>query len=293
MDCSRCSHHRQSKTETMKVIEAILNMVQMVKEKMINPFTYNTNSSLVNIATDEKASSNDVLFAFSKGKTVIVDAASKNLNKINIIKLKPFNFQLKTNKTKQIIYHDETTVTRALCFIKDADTKTRREAFSHECTNYPSSLFEPDESGGFSMRKGQKSDFVNALVNAAGGDIHEPLPNGISGSFITDSMAFIQKYQQLNSKTIKELCFKLYAKMIAIKPGGCKMIHIVGDRYDVPDDQSLKADERKRRTGSKKLQEYVLSSNLDIPEWSPLIRNHKNKAHLLNFLSSYYIWWNF
>ena len=98
-------------------------------------------------------------------------------------------------------------------------------------------------------------------------------------------MAFIQKYQQLNSKTIKELCFKHYAKMIAIKPGGCKIIHIVGDRYDVPDDQSLKADERKRRTGSKKLQEYVLSSNLEIPEWSQLIHNHKNKAHLLNFLS--------
>ena len=63
------------------------------------------------------------------------------------------------------------------------------------------------------------------------------------------------------------------------------MIHIVGDRYDVRDEQSLIADKRKRRTGSKKLQEYVLSSNLKVPEWSQLIRNHKNKALLLNFLS--------
>ena len=51
---SRSSHHRHSKTETMKDIETILNMVQMVKEKMINPFTYNINSGLVNIATGEK-----------------------------------------------------------------------------------------------------------------------------------------------------------------------------------------------------------------------------------------------
>ena len=73
--------------------------------------------------------------------------------------------------------------------------------------------------------------------------------------------------------------------MIAIKPGGSKIIHIVGDRHDVRDDQSLIADERKWRTGSKKLQEYVLSSNLKVPEWSQLISNHKNKADLLIFLS--------
>ena len=43
------------------------------------------------------------------------------------------------SKTLIKIYQDEATVTRTLCFFHGADEET---IFSHEWTDYPSSLFE-------------------------------------------------------------------------------------------------------------------------------------------------------
>lgn len=96
-------------------------------------------------------------------------AKDSNADTIKPPELVTFVQKVKNNKKTQTlikIYKDETTITRTLCFFHDADKKTRHKVFSHEWTDYPSSLFEVDPTldQGYVMRKGCKSDFLKAVT---------------------------------------------------------------------------------------------------------------------------------
>ena len=67
---------------------------------------------------------------------------------------------------------------------------------------------------------------------------------------------------------------------------GCSIVHFVGDRYDIPDEASLKCDERLRRDQSKFSPEYIPVDNIEIPDWDALLKNPLNKGHILHYLSS-------
>ena len=99
-------------------------------------------------------------------------------------------------------------------------------------------------------------------------------------------MSFIQKYQHLGARTSLDLIPRYIAKFMQIKPVGCTLINLVGDRYDFPNQITLKGDERLRREKSKKSKEFSASDNLKIPNWLEMMRNQKNKANLLNYIAS-------
>ena len=63
---------------------------------------------------------------------------------------------------------EESSVSRSLCFAVSLSNKDQVAAFSHEWAEYPSSLFQPDNSHptGYIMRKGNKPDYLTLLQNA-------------------------------------------------------------------------------------------------------------------------------
>ena len=99
-------------------------------------------------------------------------------------------------------------------------------------------------------------------------------------------MAFIQRFNTLGAKTFRKLSDSYLQKFLNIKPTGCEIVHFVGDRYDIPDDVSLKCDERLRRDQSKFSPKYISVDYLDIPDWNSMLKNPVNKGHLLHYLSS-------
>ncbi|KAG1676661.1 hypothetical protein GQR58_014156 [Nymphon striatum] len=104
---------------------------------------------------------------------------------------------------------------------KQVGQKEKINAFSHEWTKYPSSIFIPDvlHPAGFSMRKGNKSDY---------------------GTMLKTTMA-------LQWKEPEELPAKYLQKILRIIPQHCDIVHVVGDRYDLNQETSLKIEERLRR----------------------------------------------
>ena len=88
--------------------------------------------------------------------------------------------------------------------------KTRHKVFSHEWTDYPSSLFEVDPTldQGYVMRKGCKSDFLKAVTLHVDDKYEQPsvLPESpLSTVYLIDMMSFIQKYQHLGARTFLDL----------------------------------------------------------------------------------------
>ena len=63
-------------------------------------------------------------------------------------------------------------------------------------------------------------------------------------------------------------------KILYHKPVGCRVVHFVGDIYDIPDDVSLKCDECLRRDQSKFSPEYVPVDSIEIPDWNTLLKIH-------------------
>jgi len=99
----------------------------------------------------------------------------------------------------------------ALHILKQTGSKTlvtRQIAFSHEWTDYPSSLFEVDPRlvQGFVMRKGNKSDFLAVLIAEAEQDVVLHLPSlpqsDLSTVYLEDTIAFVNKYQKNGCKNI-------------------------------------------------------------------------------------------
>ena len=109
----------------------------------------------------------------------------------------------KAHKVKSV-YEEESAVIRNLYFVQNLDEDKKVEAFSHEWTSCPASLFESDPSldQGYAMRKGNKADFLAAMKTSLGSSWTEmerlPLSN-MSVVLIVDAMAFIQRHQHLEA----------------------------------------------------------------------------------------------
>ena len=185
---------------------------------MVDPFKILNTADLINISTGEKAPSNELVDARAKGLQTMKSAEEQGLTTINHPKMITFAPKKTKSTTKQKlskIYRDESDVTRALCFVQGAGEGTQHEAFSHEWTCYPSSIFEPSSTSeqDYVMRTGSKRDFLLPLLTAA--DIQQPLdlPNSdLPTVYIIDAVAFILRYQQLGAKTFGELITKYVSK---------------------------------------------------------------------------------
>jgi len=150
------------------------------------------------------------------------------------------------------VYEAESQVLRSLYFAQNMIDAEKIKVFSHEWTNYPSSLFEPDHSldQGFSMRKGNKA--IRASVGNVWTETATLPSTAESTVLIVDAMAFIQRNQHMGSTIFSELQQKYLKQLMSNRPPNCILIHFVGDRYNVPPSESLKYEERARREKSGK-----------------------------------------
>lgn len=200
------SHHGNS-NQVAEENATITSIKGNVETQMINPFTCTNKTDLINIATGQKALSNDLVYAQEKGIEAIKNAEDTKAAKIISPKISPFSCKIISGK-KGVevlkIYKEESSVTRALWFLQDSEY--RGEAFSHEWIEYPPSLFEPDSSIslGYEMRKGVKSDYLCQLLKEVEGTLkqHINLPSSdLQATYLVDAMAFVQRFQNLGAKT--------------------------------------------------------------------------------------------
>ena len=130
---------------------------------------------------------------------------------------------------------DESSVSRSLCFAVSLSNKDRIDAFSYEWAEYPSSLFQPDNSHltGYSMRKGNKPGYLTSLQNATNVKGYHELPESEDcTSFCVDMMAFVKQYMDMGCKTFQELQHKYLMTLLSKRLRNCNTIHILGDNYD-------------------------------------------------------------
>jgi len=65
-------------------------------------------------------------------------------------------------------------------------------------------------------------------------------------------------------------------------PSNCTCINVMGYRYDIRGDKSLKGDERQQRNQSEQSREFHPSNALPVPDFKMLMKNPRSKANLLN-----------
>ena len=124
---------------------------------------------LINIATGQLAKPDKVLQAKVRGIRVLSKAEKDNDFKLQPVRFQFFETSTKkttaTRKDKKSLHMDDSSVSRSLCFAVSLSNKDRIDAFSHEWAEYPSSLFQPDNSHptGYSMRKGNKPVYLTSL----------------------------------------------------------------------------------------------------------------------------------
>ena len=295
------SHHRESLNSSIVTEAKVNDIIYIVTNRMTDPFDLQHNE-VINIASGIIASSQDILMASQdilmakeRGIAAMEEAEANGFDKIKATKVVTFATQKQINKHKNkpnTVYQHESMVTRALYFAQGANYESKLDAFSHEWAQYPTTLFEPDNRSpqGNSMRKETKSDYLAALCSLNSG--HDAiLKDSLASSqlqtvYVIDAMAFIQRFQTLGAKTFQQLSELYLQNNLHLKPTGCSVVHFVGDRYDIPDDVSLKCDERLRRNQSKFSHEYIPVDNIEIPDWNALLRNPLNKGHILHYLSS-------
>jgi hypothetical protein len=223
-DHQALSHHGESQKTTIEEQELLVKISHTIETHMINPFISSNTEDLINIATGQKAPATDLVDARSKDLQAIEQAQDEDLSKIEIPKFETFASG-QTGKAKAKapllqIYQDEGVVTRALCFLQDSEF--RHEAFSHEWTVYPPSLFEPNDNveQGFKMRKGNKSDFLLHLQKDIADiwDEKSALPPIIPTVYIVDAMAFVQWFMNLGATTFGDLEKRYLQKLLQLKP---------------------------------------------------------------------------
>ena len=290
------SHHRESLNSSIVTEAKVNDIIYIVTNRMTDPYIDLQHNEVINIANGIIASSQDILMAKERGIAAMEEAEANGFDKIKVTKVVTFATQKQMNKHKNKpttkVYQYESMVTRALYFAQGANDESKLDAFSHEWAQYPTSLFEPDNRSpqGYSMRKGTKSDYLAALCSLNSG--HDAIlkdslaPSQLQTVYVIDAMAFIQRFQTLGAKTFQQVSELYLQNNLHLKPTGCSVVHFVGDRYDIPDDVSLKCDERLRRNQSKFSPEYIPVDNIEIPDWNALLRNPLNKGHILHYFSS-------
>ena len=288
--------HRTGEVSTSeRDLQQVRNIKSVVTEKMMNPFQQSNDAELVNISTGQVAQSLELIEAKEKGLKALAKAETEDSVKVEPVRLKTFVEKVKKKSTLQQtkqLYIEESSVVRNLCFAESLGHKEKVDAFSHEWAEYPSSLFTPDElhPSGFSMRKGNKSDYATMLKATIGSQWKEleQLPNVESGTgYFIDLMAFVQCYQELGSTTFEELSAKYLEKILRLRPKDCQIVHVVGDHYDVIPQKCLKIEERMRRSKTAKTTKtFIPHDNLQLPSWKGFVSNHENKEHLQQYLST-------
>jgi len=148
MEPQQASHHRETHRQALDDQRLVEQIKKVITEKMINPFMCYNKTDLLNISTGEKAAATDLVHARARCLDALKKAEEQGSGKIELPKLVTFASQRKYKPSKQqslvSIYKDDSAVIRDLCFLQSADADTRGTAFSHEWTDYPSSLFEVD-----------------------------------------------------------------------------------------------------------------------------------------------------
>jgi hypothetical protein len=142
----------------------------VIDEKMANPFR---NQTSVNIVTGQIADSGEILQAKEKGLSALSEAEERGSFKVEKVKLKPLEKVKKKvpisktpHQKKKKKFTWRKIRCQCLCALQLVNWRGGRiDAFSHEWADYPCLLFQPDEENptGYSMRKRNKADFVNAL----------------------------------------------------------------------------------------------------------------------------------
>ena len=189
------------------------------------------------------------------------------------------------------IYQDESSVSRVLCLFQTSEEHKREAAFSDEWTAYPKSLFEGDPrvEHGYAMRKGAKSDYLTALMSLITPEASQPsslLASNLRSVFLVDDdMAFVNRFQYLGAKTFADITHRYVRHILGLMPSNCTCIIVMGDRYDIGGDKSLKGDERQRRNQSEQSREFHPSNALPVPDFKMLMKNPRNKANLLEFVT--------
>ena len=159
---------------------------------------------LINIATGQLAKSDEVIQAKERGICALSKAEKDNDFKVQPVKLQFFETSTKkttaTRKAKKNLHMDESSVSRSLCFAVSLSNKDRIDAFSHEWAEYASSFVQPDNSHptGYSMRKGNKPDYLTSLQNATNVKGYHELPESEDcTSFCVDMMVFVKQYMDI------------------------------------------------------------------------------------------------
>ena len=95
--------------------------------------------------------------------------------------------------------------------------------------------------------KGNKADFIGALKDSMGKEWLEledlpsqELAKEGNTCMTVDMMAFVQRYEAMGSTDFSQLQKKYLEKILCMKPRECTIVHVVGDRYDISLEQSLK-----------------------------------------------------
>jgi hypothetical protein len=303
LNTASARHHEDSTHYATMNAERVQQLKNVVEHQMVNPFVCES-QDLLNISTGEKAQTTQLIEARELGCAALESAKERGSEKVSAVKLTTFA----TTMTKKVapaakankVYETESQVLRSLYFVQNMTDAEKIEVFSHEWTNYPSSLFEPDHNldQGFSMRKGNKADYLIAVRASVGNAWSETatLPSSVESTvLIVDAMAFIQRSQHMGSATFGELQQQYLKQLLSSRPQNCNLIHFIGDRYDVPPSESLKYEERERRekSGKGKSKEYQPHDALPVPEWKSFMQNQNNKANLLNFLGESWARHNF
>ena len=273
----------------LKKWDTLHKLRSVLEEKMINPFQEST--TLINIATGQLATSDEVLQAKERGLRALSKDEKENDFKVQPVKLQLFEKSTKkptaTQKDKRTLHMEESSVSRSLCFAVNLSNEDRVAVFSREWAEYPSSLFQSDNSHptGYSMRKGNKPHYLTSLQNAT--DVigyHELPESGDCTSFCIDMMAFVKQYMDMGCKTFQELQHKYLMTLLPKRPRNCHTIHIVGDSYGTDIGSSLKFEERQRRQKDTVTKTYIPHPSLAIPKWTDFVNKHENKGNLLKFL---------
>ncbi|KAG1664089.1 hypothetical protein GQR58_019989 [Nymphon striatum] len=119
----------------------------------------------MNISTGETTQSMELIDARQRGLDALEKTEESKAKKVDPVKLKTFVEKTKKQPAQQQtkeLYMEERAVICDLCFSEQVGQKEKINAFSHEWTKYPSSIFIPDPAG-FAMPKGNKSDYGTML----------------------------------------------------------------------------------------------------------------------------------
>ena len=186
------------------------------------------------------------------------------------------------------LHKEGRAVIRELFFAENLGPNEK--AFSHEWTKYTSSLFLPDllHPDKFAMRKGNRSDYGNNIVETADKDwkVYDELHgDDLRTGYYIDLMAFIQWFENLGCSTFKELSKSYLDGILEMLSKQCNIVLVVGGRYNFGHESSLKAKERLRRQkSSKKAKFFLPHDNLRLPPWKGYLDSQENKQNREDYL---------